>query len=320
MTALAQSGRAKDSGGLEVGRPSAGAPKVGRPNFLWSLPAITYFALFALLPLGVVAWLSLTKWDAIGAPHWVGIANWSAMFANPVLIQSFELTGILTALGIVTQTPISLLIGVWAAGPQRNRAILTALYFIPLLMSAAAISIVWLSLLDPYFGLPHELHGLFGAGVFNHGFLFSSQATAIGVLTFVGMWQWTPFHSLIYQGGARAIPSMLYEAAAIDGAGRLRQFIHVTLPQLRNTMVTDLVLMLVGGLTTFDTILILTQGGPGTATTATSYLMYQKAFQSFQFGPASVIAVLLTAVTTILSLITVKATGWDKMRSTQEGL
>ncbi len=215
---------------------------------------------------------------------------------------------------------MSLLLGVWAAGHQRNRAILSALYFIPLLMSAAAISIVWLSLLDPYYGLPHELHWLFGNSLFGHGFLFSYPRTAIGVLTFVGMWQWTPFHTLIYQGGARAIPEVLYQAAAIDGAGRIRQFFSITLPQLRNTIITSVVLMLVGSFTSFDTILILTSGRPGISTTSTSYYMYIKGFQAFQFGGASVIGVLLVVVTTIISLIIVRVSGWDKMRSTQEGV
>ena len=310
MTTLAKRGRTKSSGGS----------KVGRPSFLWSLPAFSYFAVFALLPLGVVVWLSFTEWNAIGNPKWVGTSNWKTMFSDPTLIHSFKITGILTLLGIVTQTPISLLLGVWAAGNQRNRAILSALYFIPLLMSALAIAIVWSSLLNPYFGLPREMNWLFGSALFNHGYLFSSPASAIGVLTFVGMWQWTPFHTLIYQGGARAIPEVLYQAASIDGAGRVRQFFYITLPQLRNTMITSMVLMLAGGLTTFDTILVLTQGGPGTATTSTSYDMYVEGFKSFNFGNASVIAVLLIVVTTIVSLIAVRASGWDKMRSTQEGL
>src|ERR1700722_9045705 len=311
MTTLTRSGRTrKNSGGV----------KVSRPSFLWSLPAITYFALFAIVPLGVVAWLSLNSWDAIGSPHWVGLGNWKGMFSDPIFLKSFRITGILTGLGIVTQTPVSLLLGVWDAGYQRNRALLSALYFIPLLMSATAISIVWLSLLDPYFGLPHELHWLFGNSLFGHGYLFSYPNTAIGVLTFVGMWQWTPFHTLIYQGGARAIPEVLYQAAAMDGAGRIQQFFNITLPQLRNTIITSVVLMLVGSFTSFDTILILTSGHPGISTTSTSYYMYIKGFQQFQFGDASVIGVLLVVVTTIISLIIVRVSGWDKMRSTQEGM
>jgi len=301
-------------------RKSSGGLKIGRPSFLWSLPAITFFAICAIAPLCVVVWLSFTSWDALGSPAWVGAGNWRTLFHDPTLRNSFKVTAILTGLGIVTQTPVSLLLGVWAAGYQRNRAILSALYFIPLLMSATAISIVWLSLLDPYYGLPHELHWLFGNGFFEHGYLFSYPSTAIGVLTFVGMWQWTPFHTLIYQGGARAIPQVLYQAAAIDGAGRFRQFLYITLPQLRNTIITSVVLMLVGSLTSFDTILILTSGRPGISTTSTSYYMYIKGFQQFDFGSASVIGVLLVIVSTIISLIVVRASGWDKMRSTQEGV
>src|SRR3984885_3368053 len=130
MTSLSsESGRTTSPGGL----------KIGRPSFLWSLPAITYFAICAIVPLGVVVWLSFTSWDALGSPHWVGGANWTALFHDPTLINSFKVTALLTGLGIVTQTPVSLLLGVWAAGYQRNRAVLSVLYFIPLLMSATAI-------------------------------------------------------------------------------------------------------------------------------------------------------------------------------------
>jgi xylobiose transport system permease protein len=315
MTSLAErvsatGARTRDSGGLQIGRPS----------FVWSLPAIAYFAVFAIVPLIVVVWLSFTSWDALGSPAWVGVENWRTLFRDATLINSFKITAILTVLGIVTQTPVSLLLGVWAAGHEKNRAILSAIYFIPLLMSATAISIVWLSLLNPYYGLPHELHWLFDNSLLGHGYLFSYPATAIGVLTFVGMWQWTPFHTLIYQGGARAIPEVLYQAAAVDGAGRVRQFFHITLPQLRNTMITSIVLMLVGSVTTFDTILILTSGRPGISTTSTSYYMYVKGFQQFEFGQASMIAVLLVVVSTVISLIVVRLSGWDKMRSTQEGV
>ena len=151
--------------------------------------------------------------------------------------------------------------------------------------------------------------------------LFSSPATAIGVLTFVGMWQWTPFHTLIYQGGARAIPEVLYQAAAIDGAGRVRQFFYITLPQLRNTMITSIVLMLVGGLTTFDTILILTQGRPGTSTTSTSYYMYDEGVPELPVRCRRASSPCCSSSsTTLISLILVRASGWDKMRSTQEGV
>jgi xylobiose transport system permease protein len=140
------------------------------------------------------------------------------------------------------------------------------------------------------------------------------------VLVFVGAWQYTPFHTLIYQGATRAIPPVLYQAAAIDGAGRIRQFFSITLPQLRTTMITSMILMVVGGLTTFDTVLILTQGGPGTDTTISAYYSYVQAFKNFSFGYGSAIALVLVIIATIISLVVVKVSGYDKMRSSTEGL
>ncbi|MFG3203683.1 carbohydrate ABC transporter permease [Streptomyces sp. NPDC048192] len=308
--------------------PAAAAPKGARrrpedtraargtrPTFLWALPATVFFALFALVPLVVVAVLSFMSWNGLGSPQFVGLDNWHRILDDPVMIKSIWLTLLLTTLGVVLQTPLSIVLGVWAAGHQRNRAVLSAIYFVPLLLSSTAVSVLWRALLDPNFGIPARMTWLFGDGN-----LFGKQATAIGVLAFVSTWQFTPFHTLIYQGAARAIPQVLYQAAEIDGAGRYRQFFHITLPQLRNSMITSMILMVVGGLTTFETVLILTQGGPGSDTTISAYYMYQKAFQGFDFGAGSAIALCLVVAATIISLIVVRVSGYDKMRSDMEGV
>ncbi|MGA5824212.1 carbohydrate ABC transporter permease [Kitasatospora sp. NPDC094028] len=294
------------------GRTGVGVP---RPGLAWALPATVFFLFFAVLPLVLVAVLSFTSWDGVDAPRFNGLANWTRLLHDPVMTQSVGVTLALTVAGVVVQTPVSILLGVWAAGHQRNRAVLSAIFFVPLLLSATAISVVWRAILDPNFGVPAQLEGLFGDGN-----LMGSQGSALGVLTFVGMWQWTPMHALLYQGGARAIPQVLYQAASIDGAGKVRQFLHITLPQLRNTVITSVILMLVGGLTTFDTVLILTQGGPGTDTTNSAYYMYQQAFKSFDFGSGSAIALVLVVVATLISLAVVRLSGYDRMRSTTEGL
>lgn len=296
-------------------RAARSGSAVTRPGIAWAVPATLFFALFAIVPLVLVAVLSFTTWNGIGSPRFNGLSNWTALLHDPVMLNSLWLSLLLTALGVMVQTPISILLGVWAAGHQRNRAILSAIYFVPLLLSATAVSVLWRALLDPNFGVPAEATWLFGDGN-----LFGTQSGAIGVLAFVGAWQWTPLHTLIYQGGARAIPPVLYQAAAIDGAGTVRQFFHITLPQLRNTVITSSILMVVGGLTTFDTVLILTQGGPGTDTTISAYYMYQKAFKGFDFGGASAIALVLVVVASVISMVVVRLSGYDKMRSTAEGL
>lgn len=286
-----------------------------RPGLGWALPAVVFFALFAVVPLVLVAVLSFTTWSGLGAPEFAGTDNWVTLFHDPVMIKSLWLSVLLTVLGVLVQTPLSILLGVWAAGPQRNRAVLSAVFFVPLLLSATAVSVLWRALLDPNFGVPSEAAWLFGDGN-----LLGSRTGAVCVLVLVSAWQFTPLHALIHQGAARAIPAVLYQAAEIDGAGRVRQFFHITLPQLRNSIITSVILMVVGGLTTFDTVLILTQGGPGTDTTISAYYMYQKAFKGFEFGAGAAIALLLVLVATAVSLVVVRVSGFDKMAGTKEGI
>ena len=152
----------------------------------------------------------------------------------------------------VVQTPISLLLGIFTAGRQRYRAALAVLYFVPLLLSSAAVAIAFKALLDPNFGL--------GAGLTCRSSPRTGWAIhpGLAVVVFVIAWQFIPFHTLIYQGGVRQIPASMYEAAQIDGAGRVRQFFTITLPQLKYTIITSSTLMLVGSLTYFDLIFVLT--------------------------------------------------------------
>ncbi len=142
----------------------------------------------------------------------------------------------------------------------------------------------------------------------------------IYTVVWVVSWQYVPFHTLLYQSAARQIPHSLYEAATIDGAGRYRQFFTITLPLLKYTVITSSVLMLVGSFTTFDTILILTGGGPGTTTRIAPLYMYITGFSGFEFGYASAIAVLLLVLGAGLSLFVTRVTGFRAMQSQQEGL
>jgi xylobiose transport system permease protein len=292
-----------------------------RPGVLWAVPAILFFGFFALAPLGVAIWLSFTRYNGIRLlpPQWVGLDNWQRMLSDDALHRSVTVTLILIVLAVVTQVPVSMMIGVWAAGFQRSRAVVVALYFIPLLMSSAAIAVLFASLVDPNFGVPAALEGVLGSDtIFSN--LLGQQSTALGVITFVYLWGASPLHTLIYQGGARAIPEVLYQAAAVDGAGRMAQFFHITLPQLRNTIVTSTILMVVGTFTSFDVILLLTRGGPSAGTSNLPYFMYDRGVASLDFGYGSVIAVLLIVIATAVSAVMVRATGYQKMQGTQEGL
>jgi raffinose/stachyose/melibiose transport system permease protein len=185
---------------------------------------------------------------------------------------------------------------------------------VPLLLSSAAIAIAYKALLDPNFGLGTGL----GVDVLVQDWL-GRPGLALGVVVFVVSWQFIPFHSLIYQGGVRQIPQSMYEAAQIDGAGRVRSFFSITLPQIRNTVVTSSTLIVVGSLTFFDLIFVLTAGGPGDATRALAVDMYITGFRGNLMGPASVIAVILVLVGLGLALLLRRIAGGDATASTLEG-
>ena len=284
---------------------------------LMVVPALVLFGLFALLPMAIVVLLSFTRWDGLTTPAWAGTANWAHLFTDPETRHSIWLTVQVVVLSWLIQTPVSLLLGVYLAGKQRYRALLAVIFFIPLLLSSVAIALAFRYLLDPNFGLTQSWHTA-PLSWLNHDWL-GDQTLVLYTLIFIIAWQFIPFHTLLYQAGTRQIPASLYEAARIDGASGAQQFWQITLPQLRNTMVTSTTLIIVGSLTYFDLVFILTGGGPGYATRLLPLDMYITGFQDHQFGQASAIATLLVIIGMLVSLGLVRFSGFSKMRSEMEG-
>ncbi len=294
------------------------APPVARTgrsgSLAWmTLPALIVFVAFGVVPLIGVILLSFTSWDGIGAISLTGLTSWIAVLSDPGLPHALWVTFLVIALSWLVQTPLSILIGVFLAGRERYRGLLAVLFFIPLLLSSAAISITYKALLDPNFGLGAGL----GIPLLQQDWLGKGDL-AIGVVVFVVSWQYIPFHSLIYQGGVRQIPRSMYEAAELDGAGRVRQLFSITLPQLKYTIITSSTLMVIGSLTAFDLIFVLTEGGPGDATRVLALDMYKRGFQANLMGPASAIAVILVAVGLGFSLF-MRRLGGNAAGSQMEG-
>ncbi len=296
---------------------SAPAARSGRRqrSLTWLvLPAFAIFFLFAIVPLIGVLLLSFTTWDGLGAIHLSGLTSWKAVLNNPGLVHSLKVTFLIMVLSWAFQTPMSILIGAFTAGRQRYRAVLSVLYFIPLLLSAAAIAITWKALLDPNFGLGPGLHW----NLLTQDWL-GNPKLAITIVMFIVSWQFIPFHSLIYQGAIRQIPTSMYEAATLDGAGRVRQFFSITLPQLKYTIITSSTLMVVGSLTFFDLIFVLTYGGPADATKVLALDMYKEGFAANQMGQASAIAVILVLLGLVIALLLRRLGGRDVTASQMEG-
>ncbi|SEE50664.1 carbohydrate ABC transporter membrane protein 1, CUT1 family [Streptomyces sp. 2131.1] len=293
------------------------AGRRGLSGLLMAAPALLLFGLFALIPLGGVVVLSLTSWDGLGSISWAGLSNWSGVLTDGTTWQALWLTAKVMVVSWLVQTPLALALGLFQAPRGRTRAFFAVLWFLPLLLSAVAIGLTWQALLDPSFGIGSTpgLHWLARP-------LLGSPDLALYTVIFVIAWQFVPFHALLYQAGIRQIPVSLYEAAAIDGAGVMTRLLRITLPQLKYTLVTSSTLMLVGSLTYFDLIFVLSggTGGPGTATRVLPLAMYITGFQAHDMGRASALATLLVLFGLGLSMITTRLSGFTRMDSQQEGM
>lgn len=284
------------------------------PSGWLAAPALFFFLLFAIIPLAGVFFLSFTKWDGLGEIKLDGLSSWTTVLTDPVTGNALWVTAKIMFFSFVVQAPISLLLGVFTSASQKYRAVLAVLYFVPLLLSSAAVAIAYKALLDPNFGLGPGL----GIPFLAQDWLGNSDLVLF-VVVFVIAWQFVPFHTLIYQGGVRQIPASLYEAAQIDGAGRVQQFFAITLPQLKYTIITSSTLMVVGSLAYFDLVFVLTGGGPGYSTRLLPLHMYLTGFKANDMGAASALGVILVVIGLVLALVLQRLGGKNRNASQLEG-
>lgn len=284
------------------------------PSLWLAVPALAFFIFFAVIPLIGVVVLSFMTWDGLGSPEFTGGDKWVQVLSDPIFLNGFFLTLQMTAANWLIQTPLCILLGTFMAGRQRYRAVLAVFYFLPLLFSAVAVGIAFKSLLDPNFGMGAAL----GIPWLNQDWL-GQPALAMPALYMVIAWCFVPFHSLLYQGAVRQIPTSILEAAKIDGAGRMQTFFGIIIPQLRNTIITSSTLIIVGSFTYFDLIYVMTQGGPGIATRVMPLDMYLRGFKSFDMGAAAVVGVIIAVLGLGVSYFLNRLGGTNRMDSQLEG-
>ena len=261
-------------------------------------PALGFFLVFAIIPLIVALYLSFTRWDAITDPAWVGLDNWASVLVDPVAIDALVLTLKVIVISWIVQTPISLLLGTWTAGKQRNRAVLGAIFFLPLLLSSAATAIAFKAILDPNFGLSASL----GIPFLKQDWL-GNQQLVLFVVIFIIAWQFVPFHTLLFQGGVRQIPASLYEAAEIDGAGQFRLAWSIKIPAIRPAIMLTVIFSIIGSFQLFAEPSLLNAIAPAAISNSftPNYYGYNIAFINQELNYAAAIAFLLGLVIAIVS-------------------
>lgn len=268
------------------------------------LPFLIPLCAFWILPLAGSAGISFTDWDYISPDiHFVGLENFVDILTHPDFLKALANTMVF---GLGTIIP-SIILGLgFALILQRNgplEKLYQTLFFLPYITPTVAVSLVWSWIYDPERGFAN--HVLAILGIAPSRWLQSSDTALVGVMIFT-IWKSVGWALIFYLGALSRIPKTLYEAASLDGAGQVQKFFNVTLPALSPTTFFLFLVNLISSIQVYDQIQIMTQGGPGGATTTLMYLYYQKAFQKFQMGPASVVALVTLAIALALSALSAR--------------
>jgi len=266
-----------------------------RVAYLYILPAFAFYALFALGPLLYTSYLSFFDWDGLTVGTWAGLDNYKELWDDPGIRTSFVHSFVLIIFYAFLPCFLGLVLASLIAHSRvRGATFFRAVLFLPQTIATVVIAIAWVWIYAPDGPLNEALRAV-GLGSLARGWLgdFDFALPALGL---VGSWVMFGLCLVLFLAGIQKIPISLYEAARVDGAGRVREFFAVTLPGLRGELAVALTLTTIMALRTFDLIYVSTAGGPGTQTTVPSVLVYQNAFVNGKVGLAAAVAVVLTAL------------------------
>ena len=305
MTAPVASATSVNSSGANDPRARRGGKKrkVEWKAYLYILPAFVLFVVFLGVPAVQTAQYSLFRWNGIGPSTWVGLQNYAELFTDSVLRSSFLHAGVLIFFYAVIPVVLALfLTAIISRGANlRGMSVFRTMLFLPQVVASVVVATTWVAIYSPE-GLSNQLLRLVGLGSLTRAWLgdFDTALPAVGI---IGSWLGIGLCLVLFLSGVANIQPELFEAARIDGAGPVGEFFSITLPALRGQIAVALTLTVVAALKTFDLVYITTRGGPGTSTTLPAFEAYNRAFNTGKVGSAAAVAILLTAIILIVTVL-----------------
>lgn len=272
-------------------------------------PKVFAFGAIFILSFVMTIWISLHEYSLLAAEQpFVGLEHYIALAQDPVFRISVWNTALYSAGMIVIGVPISLGLAILLNTGVRFSRVYSACIFLPVVTSWVVVSLIWLWLFNPDFGAINAL--LESVGLPTSPWL-QGTATSLASITLMSIWKHVGFNMVIFLAGLQAIPSSYYEAARIDGAGRWSQFRHITLPLLKPTSFFVVVVTLIATFQLFIQVFVMTGGGPVYSSHSIVFYFYIHAFDQFNMGYASAMAVILFVIVFALSLLQFKTWGED---------
>lgn len=241
----------------------------------------------------------------------IGLQHYADLVADPVFQRALVNTMLWVVLGVASQFALGLATALALNRPLRGMRLARVLVLLPWILPTVVAGNMWAMMLDFRLGVINDILVKLGLLV-DYKAWFSDPTTAFPAVLVVALWQGFPFFTLLLLAGLQGIPDELYEAAAVDGANRWRQFVHITIPLLRPVIVAVVVLRVIGLVNSPDLMIILTNGGPGDATQVLSSYAVQIAYREFNYGYASAIAVIMLVLLMVFTVIYVRVSGLSR--------
>lgn len=271
-------------------------------GYLFILPTYIGFTIFILYPLIESVRISFQEFSLLRGSTYIGFDNYVQMFADPRLRIAYINTVVFTLFAVFFNAGIGLILAVMLNRrlPVLMRNLYRSIFFFPVLIAHTYIAVIWRFLYQYDTGVINYYLGVFGVDPIPW---LSNTHWAMAAIIILDVWKNTGFAMLVFLAGLQSISNEYYEAAQLDGANERQLFFRITIPLLSPTIFFILVIFMIGALQVFDTIIVLTQGGPGDATRSVVLYVYEIAFRTFNMGYAAAVSMTLFAIILVLTAL-----------------
>ena len=279
-------------------------------SVLLSLPAFAIYTFITIYPILYLFYMSVFKWNGIPSSplQYVGFKNFILFFTDFRFMLAVKNVGIFILSGFLLILPVSFYLATIIQSKMKGKRILKSSYFMPQVISRTAIALMWYFMFYPSQGPVVILLKALGFGPID---FFGSPTLAIYAIVFVNAWTYAGFNMLIFSAGLTGIPNEIYEAAIVDGVNTWQKNIYITLPLLRESLQIFAVSCIVGSITTFEMVFVLTGGGPGNATEVFGTLLYKNAFTYNNYGYSNAIGAFLLITSVVSTILLNKLFSWN---------
>ncbi len=269
-------------------------------GYLFISPFLVSFLVFWAGPVVAAFYLSLTDYDLLSSPTFVGMDNYRTLFTDdPLFWKSLRVTVIYSIGSVVLQIVFGLALALLLNQQVRGMSVYRTIFYLPAVVSGVAVAYMWVWVFNPEAGIANQLLGY--AGIDGPNWFFNLRWV---LPTFILMSLWNIGGSMVlYLAGLQGVPTSLYEAAALDGAGWWRKFVNITIPMISPVIFFNFIVGMISSFQVFTNAFVITEGGPANATLFYVLYLYRNAFESLKMGYASALATVLFAIILVLTVI-----------------